>query len=95
MRALNESFNITYERLPGVVGDEQWRQTAVEATVTLSEDGRGGRKCSVRAQGALLASPCAPDEVALLPAPTGWLMKFLVWFPYPITPGLEELPCMD
>ena len=25
----------------------------------------------------------------------GLLMKFLVWFPYPIVPGLDELPCID
>lgn len=99
VRALGEGFTITYERLPGVVGDEAWRHSAVEATVTLSEDGRGGRRCTVRASGALFASACADDEVALLPLPTGLLsrlvMHFLVWFPYPIVPGLDVLPCID
>ena len=33
--------------------------------------------------------------VALRPAPTGLLMRFLVWFPYPIIEGVDELPCLD
>ncbi len=41
-------------------------------------------------------APCAPDELAMLPAPTGLLMKIMLFFPYPVdVPGLDVLPCMD
>ena len=98
-RALNESFQLTYERLPGLVGDEAWRRHAIASTVVLAEDGKKGTKhCKTRAAGSFLWSACAADEIALLPPPTGWLTKLLVSFPYPILPdtlGVDELPCMD
>ena len=86
---------IEYEHLPGSVGDERWRQEAVESTVRLSENGRGGRSCRIRAAGAYFWKACADDEPGLLPAPGGWLAKIRIFFPLPVHPGLDELPCID
>ena len=84
-----------YEHLPGSVGDERWRQEAVESTVRLSENGRGGRCCRIRAAGAYFWKACADDEPALLPPPSGWLAKIRIFFPLPVHAGLDELPCID
>ena len=86
---------IEYEHLPGSVGDERWRQEAVESTVRLSDNGRGGRSCRVRAAGAYFWKACADDEPGLLPAPGGWLAKVRIFFPLPVHAGLDELPCID
>ena len=93
--ASSEAFVIEYEHLPGSVGDERWRQEAVESTVRLSENGRGGRSCRIRAAGAYFWKACADDEPALLPPPSGWLAKIRIFFPLPVHPGLGELPCID
>ena len=29
------------------------------------------------------------------PPPEGLLMKFLMWFPNPVTKGLDVIPCLD
>ena len=86
---------IEYDKLPGTVGNEEWRQEAVESTVRLSENGRGGRSCRVRAAGAYFWKACADDEPALLPPPSGLLAKIRIFFPLPVHAGLEELPCID
>ena len=86
---------IEYEKLPGTVGDETWRQEAVESTVRLSENGRGGRSCRIRAAGAYFGKACGDDEPGLLPAPGGWLAKIRIFFPLPVYAGLDELPCID
>jgi len=93
--ASSEPFVIEYDRLPGTVGDERWRQEAVESTVRLSDNGRGGRSCRIRAAGAYFWKACADDEPGLLPAPSGWLAKIRIFFPLPVHAGLEELPCID
>ena len=93
--ASSEPFVIEYDKLPGTVGDERWRQEAVESTVRLSENGRGGRSCRIRAAGAYFWKACADDEPGLLPAPSGWLAKIRIFFPLPVHPGLDELPCID
>ena len=42
---------------------------------------------------------CGDDEIAMQPMPdglmAGLLLKLLVWFPYPIIEGLDQLPCID
>ena len=86
---------IEYDKLPGTVGDETWRQEAVESTVRLSENGRGGRSCRIRAAGAYFGKACADDEPALLPPPSGWLAKIRIFFPLPVHAGLDELQCID
>ena len=93
--ASSEPFVLEYEHLPGTVGDERWRQEAVESTVRLSENGRGGRSCRIRAAGAYFWKACADDEPGLLPASGGWLAKIRIFFPLPVHPGLDELPCID
>ena len=94
--ASSEPFVIEYDKLPGTVGDEWWRREAVESTVRLSENGRGGRSCQIRAAGAYFWRKCADDEPGLLPAPSGWLAKIRIFFPLPaVHPGLDELPCID
>lgn len=95
VRDRGEGFELEYEVLPGVVGDETWRKTAVERSVRLVEDGRGGRRCRSRMSRGWVWSACAGDEIALLPPPRGPLMKMMLFFPYPIVPDLDELPCMD
>ncbi|EOD26404.1 hypothetical protein EMIHUDRAFT_450267 [Emiliania huxleyi CCMP1516] len=97
-RAANESFVLEYDTLPGVVGDEKWRHTAVQSKVRLEEDGAGGINCRVLRRPLDEAeewAPCGEDELPLQPAPTGLLMKFLVWFPYPVVEGVYEIPCID
>ena len=93
--ASSEPFVLEYDKLPGTVGDESWRQEAVESTVRLSENGRGGRSCRIRAAGAYFWKACADDEPALLPPPSGWLAKIRIFFPLPVHAGLDELPCID
>ena len=93
--ASSEAFVLEYDKLPGTVGDEWWRQEAVESTVRLSENGRGGRSCRIRAAGAYFWKACADDEPGLLPAPGGWLAKVRIFFPLPVHAGLDELPCID
>ena len=93
--ASSEPFVIEYERLPGSVGDERWRHEAVESTVRLSDNGRGGRSCRIRAAGAYFWKMCSDDEPGLLPAPGGWLAKIRIFFPLPVRAGLDELPCID
>ena len=93
--ASSEPFVIEYDKLPGTVGNESWRQEAVESTVRLSENGRGGRSCRIRAAGAYFWKACADDEPALLPPPSGWLAKIRIFFPLPVHAGLDELPCID
>ena len=93
--ASSEPFVIEYDKLPGTVGNETWRQEAVESTVRYSENGRGGRSCRIRAAGAYFWKACADDEPGLLPAPGGWLAKIRIFFPLPVHPGLDELPCID
>ena len=93
--ASSEAFVLEYEKLPGTVGDEMWRQEAVESTVRLSENGRGGRSCRIRAAGTYFWKKCSDDEPALLPPPGGWLAKIRIFFPLPVHAGLDELPCID
>mmetsp|Transcript_50371 Transcript_50371/g.116274 ORF Transcript_50371/g.116274 Transcript_50371/m.116274 type:complete len:571 (-) Transcript_50371:183-1895(-) len=94
-RALNESFTLSYTVLPNVVGDEAWRHHAEERQVRVEEDGQGARHCHVRLAGHRSWRVCTDDELALQPAPEGPLMKIMLWFPYPIIQGLDELPCID
>ncbi|KAL1518508.1 hypothetical protein AB1Y20_002798 [Prymnesium parvum] len=94
-RSTGERFTLEYEHLPGVVGDEAWRQTAVAAHVRVDVEKMQVRRCRVRRTASLLWTRCSPQELALLPAPEGPLMKIMLFFPYPIIRGLDVLPCMD
>ena len=76
-----------------LVGDEAWRHTAVASQVRIEEDGHGGRSCESRPSIDGAWSGCAADELANLPPPQGPLMKLMLFHPYPIIPGLTELPC--
>lgn len=93
--ASSEPFMIEYDKLPGTAGDETWRREAVAFQVRLSDNGRGGRSCRIRAANEYFWKKCADDEPGLLPAPGGWLAKIRIFFPLPILPGLGELPCID
>ena len=46
-RGAQEAFTLTYVRLPGALGDNAWRANASGPRISLSEDGRGGRRCLV------------------------------------------------
>ena len=107
-REANESFTLTYDRLPRAApeGDarEAWRRTAVAATVVLKEDGRGGRRCRVRERITAIGGGarwggwhrCAEDELAMQPPPeASLLMKMLLFLPYPILPGSDAVPCVQ
>ena len=64
--------------------------------VAILHDHRGGGiACRAREAGEWRWSACAQDELALLPPPRSVLLKMMLWFPYPVIEGLEELPCMD
>ena len=93
--ASSEPFVLEYDKLPGTVGDERWRRQAVESTVRLSDNGRGGLSCRIRAADEYFWKKCADDEPGLLPAPGGWLAKIRIFFPLPVHAGLDELPCID
>ena len=89
-RERREAFSLTYTRLQGV-GDEIWRRGASGVTVTLREDGAGGRTCTTNdcsgpagLLGNLIGCECHPNEVALQPPPGLLATKFLVQQPYPI-----------
>ena len=98
-RATNESFSLHYDRLPGVTGNETWRKTAVASQVRLQViNDKQIETCRSRKSQEDPWGDCAPDEVALLPPPSGLLAKVLVWFPYPVVPeldGTELHPCID
>ena len=94
-RASNESFTMTYVRLTGIQGDQSWRSHSSGVRVTLTEDGRGARRCVI-GEGILFGgAACKLDEVALQPAPRGLLYKLSLFFPLPVLPGVDELACMD
>ena len=90
-RALNESFRLQYTVLPGAMGDENWRRSAVGRTVTVDEYGQGASSCSTSCDGVLgidlFGCECSATELALLPPPGPLAHKFLVQQAYPI---LEE-----
>ena len=75
-RATNEPFELTYTRLDGAHGDEEWRANSGGTRVTLHEDGKGGVRCYsstvLGSSTALLKGgvPCAKDELVLLPPPS-------------------------
>jgi len=96
-RARSEAFSITYTVLEGALGDEKWRKSSAGRTVTISEDGKGGVRCSVSSSGFLfLGAACAPGELALQPPPGYWPTKTIVRQPYPIVHAPEtdeELLC--
>ena len=94
-RAVHERAGRGRPLVPGLVGDETWRQSAVASQVRFETDGSAWSKCRSREAGSLFWGACAEEELALLPAPTGLMMKWMLFFAYPIVPGLEELPCMD
>lgn len=97
VRAQKESFALEYEHLPGLLGDEHWRKTAVASRVHLKEDGEGRRTCRMQSAHDLpwMWQPCAENELAMQPAPAGPLSKLMAFFPYPIIEGLDVLPCID
>ena len=96
-RARSESFVLHYEVLPGLLGDEHWRKTAVATRVHLEEDGKGGRTCHAQAAGdwPWMWKACEADELAMQPPPTGPLSKLMAFFPYAIIDDLDVLPCID
>ena len=102
-REQGEAFSLTYTLLDGQSGDEAWRRSGSGRTVTVSEDGRGGRSCSVCATHGLfglvgwfggVSGVCACDEgeLALQPPPPFLARKFLVQQPYPIIGRDDEDP---
>jgi len=100
IRQHNESFSLTYVRLPGALGDNHWRASASGPRVSLVEDGQGGRQCAVSTGARFVSafassSPCASDEIAMLPPPSGLVAKLSLFFPLPVLAGIDELPCMD
>jgi hypothetical protein len=53
-----------------LVGDERWRQSAVAAHVSYSEDGTSGyRRCRIQSAGAFFSRACDEDEVSTSPMP--------------------------
>jgi len=104
-RAANESFRLTYTTLAGE-GDEAWRRSASGRTVSVVEDGHGGRTCATSCDGPLgvlsalapalplLGCACAPTELALLPPPGWWPTHFFIGQPYPLVEQAgDELVC--
>ena len=89
-RARGEKFSLTYDVLPGATGGREWRAGKGVRTVKVSEGG-GRAECRVvRGEG---KGPCAADEIAEQPPPSGWVGKSVVFFAHPVEG--EELPCMD
>jgi len=94
-KAAGESFALEYARLDtleppnGAASAEAWRAKSKGTHVTYTYDAASGSaKCHV-GKGLLagLLSPCAPDEVALLPPPPWWATKLAAFQPLPILTG--------
>ena len=60
----------------------------------LVEDGHDGRQCKTKAADGLFWAACGADELAMKPAPEGLLLKFLLFYTWPIVPGLDTIPCV-
>lgn len=91
-------FDLTYTRLHGARGDEAWRSASHGTTVRLrGDDGNGRGSCRSRNEVAGRRAgwtTCAPDELALLPAPTALELKFSLFYPYSIVPETDtDLVC--
>lgn len=85
MRAYGAPFSLTYTQLPGVGGDEAWRAHASGRTVIIRETPQGGLKGGRRQCRVAGGGRCLPSDLALLPAPSGWLYwpgKLLLSVPY-------------
>jgi len=94
-RERNESFSLEYSVLPGSRGDEEWRRSASSARVTLVEDGRGGRTCTVVVAAHGKGTWCGAGDLALAPPPSAWERRVMLYFPLAIEPGAAQLPCAD
>ena len=81
-RARDEAFSLTYTVLGHSV-DEAGRRYGRGRRVTLSEDGRGRRRCSVSGC-RWRRCRCRPEDVPMLPPPPPLASKFLLQQPYPI-----------
>ena len=103
-RAKGRPFDLVFTPLPGVRGDEAWRQRGGARLVRVADDGRGGFECAamVVAEGGA-AAPCSAAELALAsPAAPDW--RHWSWWatyalqpqPNPIVPPLlEEMHCVN
>eukprot|EP00929_Paragymnodinium_shiwhaense_P096087 TRINITY_DN57583_c0_g1_i1.p1 TRINITY_DN57583_c0_g1~~TRINITY_DN57583_c0_g1_i1.p1 ORF type:complete len:561 (+),score=56.93 TRINITY_DN57583_c0_g1_i1:197-1879(+) len=88
-RAMGENFSITYTHLPGTLGDETWRASALGRKIMCNISSIGER-CSSADGGALATG------VPQLPTLDLVARKTRVFFPYPILPDAGgELPCID
>ncbi|EOD26211.1 Hypothetical protein EMIHUDRAFT_115140 [Emiliania huxleyi CCMP1516] len=99
LRRKGEAFELTYTRLHKATDARTRVSSAQGTTITLREDGKGGRSCTVISGGGLvggvaaaigLGKPCDADELVLLPPPSAIARKLLLFEPYPIVEGDEE-----
>ena len=102
-RQRREAFGLTLTQLRGPNATTNWLATGGGRTMTLTEDGRGGRECVVHE--AAGETPCAADDVAVAPLPVADfrarpLASLLGWLQthnsYPIVDrerGDDELHC--
>jgi hypothetical protein len=98
-REQGEAFSLTYTLLDGQSGDERWRRSGGGRTVTITEDGKGGRTCTLcpdlmaSLMGSLAGGcACADDELPLMPPPPYLARKLLVQQPYPIVGDERDDP---
>jgi len=93
-RSRKEAFSLTYSRLPIPESgrlDSLNSLTLVGEQVHFMMDACGTVMC-VKQVGSV-SEPCAPDELALLPAPSWWVRKTHVGYPIPLIGDSQEVPC--
>eukprot|EP00746_Dinoflagellata_sp_MGD_P130240 gnl/MRDRNA2_/MRDRNA2_64196_c0_seq1.p1 gnl/MRDRNA2_/MRDRNA2_64196_c0~~gnl/MRDRNA2_/MRDRNA2_64196_c0_seq1.p1 ORF type:complete len:298 (+),score=24.35 gnl/MRDRNA2_/MRDRNA2_64196_c0_seq1:93-896(+) len=83
VRQQSESFTLEYTRLPSYDASQP---KATGIRVRLSEDGSGGRNCTLVDKN----SPCGPEEVVYSPPLGYWVAKHMAFWPHAIIPGQPE-----
>lgn len=80
-KAAGEPFEIVYSRLPGDIGDEDWRANAASATITavFAADG-----ALLNCTDTLMSQPCHDLELARLAPLPYFATKAMLFLPYPI-----------
>lgn len=92
LRKNNEACFLHYSKLPksGKL-DSVKSQAQVADQIQLLIDAQGILTCSRRIGNA--SEPCASEELALLPAPSWWVLKFHIGYPIPLPNDYPEAVC--
>eukprot|EP00746_Dinoflagellata_sp_MGD_P117597 gnl/MRDRNA2_/MRDRNA2_53466_c0_seq2.p1 gnl/MRDRNA2_/MRDRNA2_53466_c0~~gnl/MRDRNA2_/MRDRNA2_53466_c0_seq2.p1 ORF type:complete len:174 (+),score=17.53 gnl/MRDRNA2_/MRDRNA2_53466_c0_seq2:34-555(+) len=88
VRAKGESFELKYTKLPWSGTPKDW--LSYKGTQVILQEHAAAGKQICKENGAT----CAENEIALLPAPPGWLASILIPYIMPLLPGDDtEIHC--